>query len=599
MIRVADYVADTLVKSGVRHLFMLPGGAAMHLNDAVARRPELEIIGTLHEQAAAIASEANARITGTYGACMVTAGPGGTNAITGIAGAWLDSTPCIFLGGQVKSADLKTARGVRQYGVQEIDLVSIVTPITKYAVTITDPKTVRYHMEKALHLAMAGRRGPVWLEFPLDVQAAKIDPDTLESFQLPTDAETGNPNLKTLVTQAIAALNKASRPIILAGNGVRNAGALKVFREFAEKHNIPVLTTWLGMDLIEADHPLYVGRPGSMAPRGANFALQNADWLLTIGTRLDLALVGYSYERLARGATKVVVDIDEAEIRKLNMRVDVPVCADAKDFLEEAAAQSASIPDGNREAWLSRCREWKTKYPLVLPEHRQPGEALSAYHFSERLSDALDGNDIVAPGSSGFACEIFLLNYQAKAGQRMFHNRGTGAMGFGLPSSIGACIGSGRRRTICVDGDGGFQMNVQELETVRRLQLPIKFFVINNSGYASMRASQGGYFKLLVCADATSGLTLPDIKKVAEAYGLKSFRIDSTENLDEKIHAVLAMDGPVVCEVVTRPDEARIPRLSSYQKPDGNMASKPIEDLFPFLDREEFLANMLVPPVED
>jgi len=599
MIRLADYVADTLVKSGVRHLFMLPGGAAMHLNDAVARRPELEIVGTLHEQAAAIAAEANARITGTYGACMVTAGPGGTNAVTGIAGAWLDSTPCIFIGGQVKSADLKMSRGVRQYGVQEIDLVSIVGPITKYAVTVAEPKSVRYHLEKALYLAMEGRRGPVWLEFPLDVQAAKIDPETLEAFQPAGGSPQRNPALKSLAAQAIALLNKAERPIILAGNGVRNAGGLGALRELIERFEIPVLTTWLGMDLIEADHPLYTGRPGSMAPRGANFALQNADWLLTIGTRLDLALVGYSYERLARGAAKIVVDIDEAEIRKLSMPIDVPVCADAKDFLDEVLAQAGAMEQKNRDAWLSRCREWKTKYPLVLAEHREPGQALSAYHFSEQLSDALEPDDIIAPGSSGFACEIFLLNYQAKAGQRMFHNRGTGAMGFGLPSSIGACIGSGRRRTICVDGDGGFQMNIQELETVRRLDLPIKFFIVNNNGYASIRASQAGYFKLLTGADPTSGLTLPDIKKVAEAYGLKSYRIDSAAGLEGKIREVLAMDGPVVCEVVTRPDEARIPRLSSYQKPDGNMASKPIEDLFPFLDREEFRANMIVAPVEE
>jgi len=599
IMRLADYVADTLVKAGVRHLFMLPGGAAMHLNDAVARQPLLEVVGTLHEQAAAIAAEASARITGTYGACMVTAGPGGTNAITGIAGAWLDSTPCIFLGGQVKSADLKTSRGVRQYGVQEIDLVSIVTPITKYAVTITDPQSVRFHLEKALYLAMEGRRGPVWLEFPLDIQAAKIDPDTLESFTPPATARHINPQLKSLAAQAIELLNKSERPIILAGNGLRNAGAIGEFREFVERFKIPVLTTWLGMDLIEADHPLYVGRPGSMAPRGANFALQNADWLLTIGTRLDLALVGYSYERLARAASKVVVDIDDAEIRKLSMPIDVPVCSDAGDFLREILAHSSSIAQKPRQPWHDRCLEWKTKYPLVLPEHRAPGEALSAYHFSERLSDALDGGDIVAPGSSGFACEIFLLNYQAKAGQRMFHNRGTGAMGFGLPSSIGACVGSGRRRTICVDGDGGFQMNIQELETVRRLNLPIKFFIVNNNGYASIRASQAGYFKLLTCADPTSGLTLPDIKKVAEAYGIRSFRIDTAQALDAGIRQVLSTPGPVVCEVVTKPDEARIPRLSSYQKPDGNMASKPIEDLFPFLDRAEFLSNMIVPAVEE
>jgi acetolactate synthase-1/2/3 large subunit len=592
--RVADYIAQRIAEAGVRHLFMLPGGAAMHLNDAFGRQPQIETISNLHEQACAIAAEAYARITGGLGAVLVTAGPGATNAITGLGGAWLDSTPVVFISGQVKSADLKGSRGVRQYGVQEMDIVRIVEPLTKYAVTITDPATVRYHVDKALHLAMSGRRGPVWLDLPLDVQGASIEPEQLSGFVPDPEPATGV-RLGLDVAETLRLLNQAERPVLLVGNGVRMAWAADEFLELAERLQIPVLTTWLGMDLIDADHPLFFGRPGGMAPRGSNFTVQNADFLLVIGSRLDFGLVGYSYENFARAARKVIVDVDPAELAKYPIHVDLPVAADAKAFLGEALRQSEHLFLRDHEPWIERCRDWQKRYPLLNAEQVDPTLPLSAYNFSAQLADAMRPDDIVAPGSSGFACEIFLLNYRCKQGQRMFHNRGTGSMGFGLPASIGACIASGQRRTICVDGDGGFQMNIQELETARRLNLPIKFFVVNNDGYASIRSSQAGYFKQLVCADRTSGMTLPDIKKVAAAYGLTTFRIDSPAALRQRIDEVLDTPGPVVCEVVVRSDEPRIPRLASFRKPDGSMVSRPIEDLFPFLEREEFRENMIIP----
>ncbi|MFO1431432.1 MAG: thiamine pyrophosphate-binding protein [Candidatus Competibacteraceae bacterium] len=596
--RVADYVAQKLTEAGVRHIFMLPGGAAMHLNDAFGRQSLIEPVGNLHEQACAIAAEACARVTGGLGAALVTAGPGGTNAITGLAGAWLDSTPVIFLSGQVKRADLKGARGVRQYGVQEIDIVRIVDSLTKYAVTIIEPESIRYHVEKALYLATTGRRGPVWLEFPLDVQGAEVEPEKLVGFT----PESGTPvagNLAEETAQAIRLFNEAQRPVLLAGHGVRMAGAVETFRQFVEHWQIPVLTTWLAMDLLEAEHPLFFGRPGGMAPRGANFTVQNADFLLVIGSRLDLGLVGYSYENFARAARKVIVDIDPTEIAKLPIPVDVPIVADARVFLTEALRQSDRLQPQDRSTWLERCETWKTRYPLLTSDHTDPSQPLSAYYFSQILSEEMRPDDVVVPGSSGFACEIFMLMYQYKKGQRMFHNRGTGAMGFGLPAGIGACLGAGRRRTICVDGDGGFQLNIQELETVRRLDLPIKFFVIDNDGFASIRSSQSGYFNQLVCADPSSGLTLPAITKVAAAYGLASCRIEGLTELRERIQQVLDTPGPIVCEVVVRPDEPRIPRLASYRKPDGSMVSRPIEDLFPFLDRKEFQENMLIPTLPE
>ena len=592
--RVADYLAQRIAEAGIRHIFMLPGGAAMHLNDAFGRQPLIEPVGNLHEQACAIAAEAYARVTGGPAAVLVTAGPGGTNAVTGLAGAWLDSTPVIFMSGQVKCADLKGSRGVRQYGVQEIEIVRIVEPLTKYAVTITDPQSVRYHFEKALHLATTGRRGPVWLDFPLDVQGANIEPGQLTGFT-PEPAAPRTGNLSGEVTRAITLLNQAKRPVLLAGHGVRMAGAVREFQQLVEQWQIPVLTTWLAMDLIDAEHPLFFGRPGGMAPRGANFTVQNADLLLVVGSRLDFGLVGYSYENFARGARKVIVDIDPSEIAKFPFHVEAPITADAKAFMAEALRQRDQLQSANRSSWIERCRAWKNRYPLLTSEQTDPAQPLSAYNFSHVLADAMGPRDVVVPGSSGFACEIFLLTYRCKYGQRIFHNRGTGAMGFGLPASIGACLGSGSKRTICVDGDGGFQMNIQELETACRLNLPIKFFVVNNDGYASIRSAQNAYFKNLVCADRTSGMTLPDITKVAAAYGLPSCRIDGPSNLRERIQQVLDTPGPIVCEVVVRRDEARVPRLASFRKPDGSMVSKPIEDLFPFLDREELRENMLVP----
>jgi acetolactate synthase I/II/III large subunit len=596
MIRLADYVFQCIAEAGVQDIFMVPGGAAMHLNDAAGGTSALNVISNLHEQASAICAEGYARISGGFGCCMVTAGPGGTNAITGLAGAYLDSTPVIFLSGQVKRADLKGDRGVRQYGVQEIDIISIVKPLTKYAVTITDPEKIRYHLEKAMYLARNGRSGPVWLDFPLDVQGAQIEPSQLPGFD-PIELQQSNLDreLQQPILEFADLLKTAERPIILVGNGVRMAGAVSEFLEVVEQLGVPVLTTWLAMDSICADHPLYAGRPGGMAPRGANFAIQNSDLLICIGTRIDLGMVGYSYENLARGAKKVVVDIDEAEIRKLGFKVDLPVVSDAGDFLRAILDTDLCWSESVSSTWMKKIQAWHQKYPLLVEDQRDPTQPLSAYNFSDTLCDELTEGDILAPGSSGFACEIFLLCYRNKLGQRMYHNRGTGSMGFGLPSSIGACIASGRKQTICVDGDGGFQMNIQELEVVSRLNLPIKFFVINNNGYASIRSSQDGYFQRKIGSDSTSGLTLPNIIKVAAAYGLPTQQISNPVTLREDIRRVLDTPGPILCEVIVRADEPRIPRLASFRKPDGSMASRPLEDLFPFLDRDEFISNMIVP----
>jgi acetolactate synthase-1/2/3 large subunit len=595
--KLSDYVMQRIAAEGVKHVFFVPGGAAMHLNDSLGRCDGVEYISNLHEQASAIAAEAYARVSGGLGMAMVTAGPGSTNAVTGVAAAWLDSTPCIFLSGQAKSSDLKGDSGVRQMGVQEIGIVEIVDSITKYAVTITDPQSIRYHLEKALYETRSNRPGPVWLDIPLDIQAVEIEPENLPGF-IPTQETSDEDEIAEKITRLIELWNTAERPVILAGNGIHVAGAERQFRELATMLGAPVLSTGLAADLLAADHPLYFGRPGAIAPRGANFTLQNSDLLLTIGCRLDMAFIGYSRENLAREAKKIVVDIDAAELRKFGDQIELPICADAKTFMEKVLLHGSSAKPQNIDAWLTRCREWKEKYPVVLPEHRA-GESISAYHFSEVLSNQLQNNDIVLPGSSGFACEIFLLCLKVKEGQRCFHNRGTGAMGIGIPTALGACVAGGGRRTICVDGDGGFQFNIQELHTVAHLNLPIKFFVVNNLGYASIRVSQGNYFGLLVGCDAESGLPMPNISKIAEAYGLRTERIERPDDLESGIARALAGDDPVVCEIVTIPDEPREPRLASYKREDGMMVSKPLEDLYPFLPRDEFAANMIVAPLDE
>lgn len=598
--KLSDYVMGFVAKQGVEHVFFLPGGGAMHLNDSLGRCTGVAFVAVQHEQAAAVAAEAYARVRNKLGVAMVTSGPGGTNAVTGVAAAWLDSTPVLFISGQVKRSDIRRDPQLRQLGVQEIDIVSIVKPITKYAVTVMEPESIRFHLEQAMHLAFCGRPGPVWIDIPLDVQAAQIDENSLIGF-CPADSEAfpEAANIRGLAQTTIQMLNASERPVILVGNGVRLAGGETLFEQLADLLGVPVLTTRLGVDLLPADHSLCFGMPGGIASRAANFTLQNSDFLLTIGSRLDMQMLAYAPERFARAARKVMVNIDAAEIRKLSEFIDLGVPGDAKAFLSELLSLRSEIKPRDRTPWIARCRNWQVRYPFVQPEQRRQASGISMYAFSEYLAEQLSEGDVVLPGSSGFAAEIFLTAFKCKRGQRVFHNKGTGSMGFAQPAAIGACLGSGGKRTICIDGDGGFALNIQELETIRRLQLPIKFFVVNNNGYASIRASQGNYFKLLVGADNSSGLSLPDWVKVAQAYGLPARRVATPQELPEEIWATLSCPGPAICEIVVIPDEPRAPRVATVVRADGSMASRPLEDLFPFLDREEFRENMLIPIIED
>ncbi len=604
--KLSDYVLGFVADLGIKHVFLVPGGGAMHLNDSLSRRGDIEWVCNLHEQASAIAAENYSKATNHLGAALVTTGPGATNAITGLVGAWLDSTPCLFISGQVKRADRMydadgVPLGVRQVGVQEVDIVPIVQSVTKYAVTITDPQSIRYHLEKAAYLAVTGRPGPVWIDIPLDVQAYPIDTEKLPGFDRPEAATPEHDaDLDRWVSDTILALNRATRPLLLVGNGIRLSRAEAEYRELLDVLGIPVETTWLAIDLIGDDHPLFAGRPGSIAPRGANFAIQNCDFLLAIGARLDRVITGFNPDNFARHAHKVVVDIDPPELKKFGDSVQTKACVDAGVFMRALLARRSEIRPVNRLEWKKQCAAWKSKYPLVLPEHRQPEGPISVYHLADVLSDALRADDLIVSGSSGSGIELFLLALRVKDGQRVFHTTALGAMGFGIAASIGACLGGGRRRTVCVDGDGGFQFNIQELETVARLRLPITFFVLNNDGYASIRASQTAFFgEPRIGCDRRTGQSLPDLGSVARAYGLPTDVIRDQSHLRAEIDRVLSRPGPLVCDVHVILDEVRQPRLSSVQRADGSFVSKPLEDLWPFLDRDELRSNMFVPVTEE
>lgn len=576
-------------------MFMLPGGGAMHLNDSLGKSEKIEYVCCLHEQACAIAAEAYARVNNTLGLLMVTTGPGGTNALTGIAGAYIESTPVFCVSGQVKRADMINNQGIRQQGMQEVDIVSIVKPITKYAALVDDPNTIRYHIERALYEATHGRKGPVWLDIPLDVQATVIDENNLEGFT-PEPTEVNN-QLEEQVLEIIELINNSERPVLLAGNGIRMSGGIDSFKKLIEILNIPVLTTWNGIDIIPEDNPLYFGRPGGLGHRYANFIQQNSDLFLSIGARLNLLQTGYNFDSFAREAKKIIVDIDNNELHKINVRADIPVCADAKDFIELLIKHADKIMSNTRNDWFDYAQRMKSKYPIILSEYRKQEKLVNTYCLIDTISDKMTADDIYVSGSSGSCIDISMQAFKVKEGQRAFCTKGLAAMGYGLPSSIGACLAGGKRKTVSVIGDGGFVMNIQELETVRRLNLPVKLFVLCNQGYGAIQATQTNIFnKHFVGCNAQSGVTIPPIARVAEAFGVKSLVIDSNCELDEKIQAAFDYDGPVVAEVHTPIELTAQPKQVSYKRKDGQMESLPLEYMKPMLSEEEMRENMIISP---
>jgi len=598
--RLADYCARFLADRGVRHVFLVTGGGAMHLNDAIGRETRFEYVCSHHEQASAMAAEGYARVTGMPGVVNVTSGPGGVNALNGVFGAFTDSIPMIVLSGQMKRETLLATHGLlgrlRQLGDQEVDIVGMVRHVTKSAVLLTDPDRVRFELERAWYLCQSGRPGPCWIDIPVDVQAADVEPDSLEGYTPEPPAGVLPPEtvarLAEIVLSKIAA---AKRPVILAGTGVRIAGATDAFRRVVAKLGIPVATAWTH-DLIETADPCACGKAGSIGDRPGNFTVQSSDLVLVIGSRLNIRQVSYNWENFAPHAEKIVVDIDPEELAKPMVRPDLPICADAKLFLEavDAAIDTCTYDHSRHADWLAWCRERVMRYPVFDPlrQASKPG-GINPYHFAQELFASLGDDDVVVCGDAT-ACIVTFQSSVIRTNTRLFSNSGSASMGYDLPAAIGAAVARGGKRVICLAGDGSLQMNIQELQTVRHHGFPIKLFVLNNGGYLSIRQTQTAFFGLAVGAGATSGVSCPDFVRVAEAYGLPASRLNEP-NFQPDLAAILDAPGPSLCEVMLDPAQGFEPKLSSRRLPDGRMVSSPLDDMAPFLDRDELQRNRFAP----
>ncbi len=609
--RLADYVADFMVSHGVRDCFSVVGGGAMHLNDAFGHKEGLHVTYNHHEQACAMAAEAYARLNNEIAMVCVTTGPGGTNAITGVLGGWLDSIPMFVVSGQVRYDT--TARYAMQYteghalralGDQEYDIVKSVEPMTKYATMIEDPLQIRYALEKAWHLANTGRPGPVWLDIPVNYQGMYIETDDLVGYDPKEDEGELPPSVSAeTITTVLEKIRHAKRPVFHAGYGIRLSGGYEAFREVAEKLNIPIVTYWNAVDLIEDEHPLYCGRAGNMGDRPGNWAIQNADLILAIGTRISIRQVGYNWKTWAREAEVIMVDIDRAEMKKPTIHVDLPIWADAKDFLEKCAEELKGIDTLNQcQEWIETCQGWKKNYPVVQ-EHQweENGTTANVYAFMRYMSSKLPENSLTAV-SNGACCVVGNQAYVIQKGSRMANNSAVASMGYGLPAAIGTCLAGGTRETICLEGDGSIMMNLQELQTISTNQLPIKIFLINNNGYHSIRLTQNNLFSdkcKIGIGPESKDLSFPEFQKIAEAFGFPYYSASSNQEMKEVVDEVLGLAGSAFCEIFTDTIQVWEPKSSTKRLEDGTLVSPPLEDLAPFLPREELEKIMLVPMVEE
>lgn len=591
MVRVSDYVAQRLHALGVRHVFMVTGGGAMHLNDAFARKVPFQVTFNHHEQASAMAAEGLFRASGRIGIVNVTTGPGGLNALTGLMGQWTDSIPAIYVSGQVKhTTTLDCCRDLplRQLGDQEVDIIPIVRPLVKYAVSVKDPRMVRQEVERAYHLATSGRMGPVWIDLPMDVQGAEVDEADLPGFvPLPEPVPSASPAF------LLDLLRRSQRPVLVPGHGVRLAGQEAAFRQIHELLGIPALATFNGFDLLPVDHPGYGGRIGTLGTRGGNFTLQNADLVICLGTRNNIRQISYNWENFAHRAVTVSVDIDAAELAKPTFRPDHPVHADLRQFLPDLLAclrRTSDLPDWS--SWMTWARERTESHPVVRPEHLAPSERVSPYPFMEAFTRALPADAVVVAGN-GSACVVLFQAGVVREGQRYFWNSGCATMGFDLPAAIGAAVGTGRD-VWCLAGDGSFQMNLQELATVMQNRLPIKLVYLDNGGYASIRQTQSSFFGAEYGCSTQSGLGFPDMEKLAAAYGIPFLSTSSMDDLPGHQRWVQGHEGPVIWSILLQRDYAFEPKLSSRRLPDGRIVSPSLEDMAPFLSREAFRANMLI-----
>ncbi len=596
-IKVAKYIAEFLVEHGIRDCFMVTGGGAMHLNDALGHQDGLHCTFNHHEQACAIAAEGYTRMTGKLAAVCVTSGPGGTNAITGVMGGWLDSIPMFVLSGQVKRETTIHAcpeLNLRQLGDQEFDITRSVSNMTKYAVMVTDPMQITYHLEKALFLALDGRGGPVWLDIPLDVQGAIVETEELVHFDAQTEETTQSAERKQGADSKAAArrilqkIKEAKAPLILAGTGIRLGGAEELLLKLIDKLKIPVVTAWNANDTVAWDNPFFAGMPGTVGTRPGNFAVQNCDLLLSLGCRLNIRMIGYNRFDFARNAYKIIVDIDPAELQKPTIRPDMPVNADVKEILE-ALLEEEYQSQTQHEPWAAWCRDLVQTYPAVLDSYHSSGsELLNPYVFMEKLFAKCREDERIVCGN-GSACVITFQACKIKQGQRMFTNSGCASMGYGLPAALGVAVSDNSRRVVCIDGDGSVMMNIQELATIAYNQLNVKLILLNNNGYHSIRQTQTNLFEPpFIGIDQESGIGFPDFEKLAEAFGLRYYCAHNEDECDKTLQEALNCEGPCICEAILDPKQNFAPKSSSKVMPDGTITSPSLDDMAPFLDREEF-----------
>ncbi len=595
LVRVSDYIISFLKKNDINNAFMVAGGKIMFLLESM-RSQNMNYMSNYHEQASAMAAEAYAKFTNKLGLAIVTGGSGGTNALTGVAGAWVDSTPMIIISGQSYNNQTVGTSGLRQLGVHELNIVDVVRPITKYAVMVKDEEKISYHLEKALHLATSGRPGPVWIDVPIDIQMAMIEENELEHFKIPQQLEIDSAQLSLQIREIIPILQKSKRPILLLGNGVRLSDAEQEFLALAKILSFPIVTSLKASDLILDDHPLYAGRGGIIGQRATNFAIQNSDLVLCIGGGIGLSISGWAYNDFAREAIKIAIDIDKSELEKRHVKPDFRIICDAKKFIVLLMNQLKDYaPNEKLKDWKEKIAYWKVKYPILLDEWKN-GKRVNSNNFIDILSQQLNSQDVIV-ADTATALQSAVQSLKLKWGQRFITSSGLGAPGFGLPGAIGACVGNNLKRTICLIGDGALQFNVQELETIEHNKLPIKIFVFDNKGYSHIRSLQKRYFGNTLGVDINSGLSMPSIEKLALAYGIQSNIIETNDMITKKIQEALNYPGPFICKIQLSEDEQTLLRQGSFHRPDGKTVPRPIEDMFPYLEREELEKEMIIDPV--
>lgn len=592
MIKVSDFIFRHLVeKHNIKHCFLVTGGGAMHLNDSIGHTEGLEYICNHHEQASAIAGEGYYRTKGQLSVTNVTTGPGGTNAITGVLGQYLDSIPGLYISGQIKTSTYKNTYpylNLRQLGDQEADIVAMVTPITKYAKTVVNPLDIKYELDKAIAIALDGRPGPVWLDIPLDVQGAMIDESKLKEFDKselidPVKHELVDKQIRELITR----IKNSKSPVIYVGNGVRLAKKEKEFIDLAEKLNIPIVTAISGSDIIWHDHKLNFGKPGICGDRIGNIMVQNADLLLVLGTRLSIRQVSYAYDLLAPNAYKVMVDIDMAELEKPTLSVDLPIHANLSEFIDKfkEVLCETDFPDFNN--WIEWGRNIEKKLPSLVDDNPSQDGYTNSYIFADELFKQLHGGDVCVTGNG----TAYTCTYQAmkvNKGVRVFANQGCAAMGYDLPAAIGAAVANPNGRTILVTGDGSIQMNIQELQTIVTNKLPIKIFVLENEGYLAIKTTQKSFFEgHFTGSNPSSGVECPNLEKIAGAYGIPY--LSTNENglkLEEVIKETLEHEGPVICEIHMHPEQTLFPKSASFKDENGKISSAPLDKMAPFMPEE-------------